>query len=329
LVFLFLIVLDEIIADLKANIKKLTIIKKYVIFCFWTYFLPAIFSIAWVKYSDFIKLKNPLAGGFITSQGLTSWNFGTLSQKLSLDTWDQIFNFSVLIPKLTHIYNLKSCLFILLVFLLVILILENKYRKWFFGLIIIYLSGPLIFTNLYYVHTYYQYANSIFLSLAIGFFCLSLLNSEKLKNKKIIVFLLIPTILGLMLSGYFGNYYKNQKKGGGKYDFINLVKNKTNTDGVLLIYGFGWSSVIPYYSERKVIFTDYFDKEQKLDLSNEKIQKSFSNLGNSKIEAFIVNKSSPLYKNIDSNIINQIVAKFNLKKEPIEDSPNVLIYIKK
>ena len=191
--------------------------------------------------------------------------------------------------------------------------------------LIAYFSGPLLFTNLYYIHAYYQYANNLFLSLAIGIFFLSILNDQRYKYKKFVVYLLLPIVSIFMLSGYFVKYYKVQKKGGGKFSFTETIKNNTSKDSVLLSYGFDWSSEVPYYAERKTISAD---RSQWLNLEDEKLKKSLDNISPDKVEAMIIKSNATAFKDLDKELIKNATKEFNFREKPIDTGSGILIYLK-
>ena len=56
--------------------------------------IPLAVAAGWTRYADGVKLQNPLAAFSLSSQ-LGTWTIGTLAQRLSFDTWFQIYLNSV------------------------------------------------------------------------------------------------------------------------------------------------------------------------------------------------------------------------------------------
>ncbi|HEY5893574.1 MAG TPA: glycosyltransferase family 39 protein [Chthoniobacterales bacterium] len=125
----------------------------------------------WVSYSDGIKAENPLAVGLV-SNALSSWNFGTWDQKLDLATWKLIAGRALAsigerIPVLVLLSIAATAVWS-----------SGRYRFTFLACLGLFLLGPLVFTNLYYVHDYYFNANLIFGLGALWFGSLALIQSE-------------------------------------------------------------------------------------------------------------------------------------------------------
>jgi hypothetical protein len=258
--------------------------------------IPFLVNVAWVKYTDHLKHLNPLAD-FITSGALTSWNFGTWEQKLSLVTWYHIL----------YVY--------LPLFVLVMLLWRGSRRLEAMASLALFWIGPAIFTNLYFVHEYYSYASSIFFSLFIGFILVSLIET---KNKKTAI-LVYPVVLAISCSFYFNTYYDKQKTGHQNDPVIKLteqVRVHTQPNDIMLVYGQDWNPVIPYYSQRKAIMV-----RGNPSLSDKNIQQSLNNLGNQKVRALIVGGGE------NEEFVQERVHYFGLKSQPVFKNENYRLYV--
>ncbi|MEI6034686.1 MAG: glycosyltransferase family 39 protein [Verrucomicrobiae bacterium] len=129
--------------------------------------LPFIPTKLWLDYGDSLKMLNPFVRELfvVSSPHQSQWNYGTLQQKLDPATWEHIWR---------HITDQLLVPFpvagpFLMVFALVAGAISSPKR---IPLILIFLagfaSGPVIFTNLYFEHSYYWCANGIWLLLAVG-----------------------------------------------------------------------------------------------------------------------------------------------------------------
>lgn len=120
----------------------------------------------WLNYGDSVKKLNPIAKEMVVvgSAHHNKWNYGTLEQKLSLQTWIIIWNhikdqIAVPLPVLNWSF---------LLFIIVLGAVCAPSSVWLTSIFIAgFLSGPLIFTNLYMEHSYYWCANAVWLLLAI------------------------------------------------------------------------------------------------------------------------------------------------------------------
>ena len=106
---------------------------------------------------DSVKAQNPMAG-LIISSNLTKWNFGTFGFRFSHKCWAGYTQFM----RETQIGPLAGLV------VLAPLLLKTPFRRWGLLSLCAYLAGPLVFSNLYYVHDYYSYANTVFLLLAMA-----------------------------------------------------------------------------------------------------------------------------------------------------------------
>jgi hypothetical protein len=97
-------------------------------------------------------------------------------------------------------------------------------------------------------------------------------------------FLILPLLMGLMYKTYHNYFYDVQKTNGTRYEELtNAIKSFTTEEDVILIYGFEWSPVIPYYSRRKAIMDPWY-----LSMSDDKFEYSMKLLGNKRIRGMVI-----------------------------------------
>ena len=101
-------------------------------------------AIAWTHHADAVKAQNPI-GVFLTSQALTGWNFGTLEQRFDWTYW----YFTVFRPLCNMQYHA-----LVLLGCAVGVVLARRRLAVIGGCVLLYLSAPMIFANVY-GHTYY------------------------------------------------------------------------------------------------------------------------------------------------------------------------------
>jgi hypothetical protein len=129
--------------------------------------LPLLPGKIWLASGDSLKQANPFAREIIlaSSDKQAAWNFGTWEQKLDPNFWQVIFR---------HVTDQLLVPLPLLgfIFLPVVIIAGAVLAPRRIPLILIFLagfaSGPIVFTNLYFEHSYYWCANGIWLLLAVG-----------------------------------------------------------------------------------------------------------------------------------------------------------------
>jgi hypothetical protein len=134
-------------------------------------------GVYWTRFADGVKSQG-LVTTFHTSESLKSWNFGTLALRLNVDYWKKIFESGVeeCIPSWEAMQVVPDSLelafhivFMALLLLCVVWFVKKGCSHRFTGVIFLlsFVSGPLVFSNLYYVHQYYWYANNWLLLFSI------------------------------------------------------------------------------------------------------------------------------------------------------------------
>ncbi len=206
--------------------------------------VPVLITIVWVYYTDHLKLQN-IQGEFITSKGLIKWNYGTWEQKISFNVWKQILDYS----SIPLILVFTSLLF-------------YKLLYWKLNLVLtfLWLLGPLVFTNLYFIHDYYSCANNLLIELSI---CLFIFSITEIKIVKLKFFMLI-LVVSFYLCSLVINYNLRYKVWQNTFDIEirpigNKLKRQLNPNQSLIIFSGDWDSRIPYYSERKGLLWGFID----------------------------------------------------------------------
>lgn len=283
--------------------------KQYLLFLLMALFLfagPLMVGKAWINYTDKIKSQNPFAADFITSNALTYWNFGNMAQRFRLDTWQ-------IIGRLTQITTIGSLW--LIGGILLVSLFSKKYRLLILGSMLTFFSGPLIFTNLYYIHDYYYYANSFFLLTALGFSLVALLEIKKFQL--LVKYFLCPLILLFLLKTYKDVYYVRQYT--NSYTPVELgevVEFFTQPDDIILVYGYDWNSELAYYAHRKA-----FMDRWKHPLTHPKFLHALATTGKDRITAMFV----PYYS---EQFIKDRVNFFNFYPKPVFQNSQGSIYVK-
>jgi len=205
--------------------------------------VPFLAVLAWTAYADALKMLNPMAS-WLVSSNLKGWNFGTLEQKLSLKTW------------LTFYHRILSDLAgnSPLVAASVAALLWCRKERAVVAIVCLglFLLGLATFTNLMYVHTYYCYANGIFLLVALGVIVTDLMESRN-AFKRGTGTLLLALIMFFCVRSYFKDLWNLQKL---DFDFSQVtaaVDAHSKEDDVFIVFGNTWSSEIPYHIKRRAV----------------------------------------------------------------------------
>jgi hypothetical protein len=200
---------------------------------------------AWTRFADGIKAQSPI-GRLLTSDSLTTWNFGTLADRVGPALWSD----TVLGRAVPEALGAGA----LLVFGAAIVGPHTVKRTLLLlcaaGL---YLGPFLLFPGLHMQHNYYQYANAIYLALA-GALVLSSIEPVSRAGMLGGVVLVLLLELQTFRSGYAPRQGAFADVEPGRILQVSrLVQQKVAPGAALLIFGCDWSSEIPYYSERKAV----------------------------------------------------------------------------
>lgn len=199
-------------------------------------------NLAWTLHADSIKAQNEFAQ-FLTSKNLKSWTFGTVAQKLDIESWIGLFNRCI--PELIGSY------WVLLLFLISGFFLRVKNFPLLVALIVLFLLPLLVFTNLHIVHNYYQYANGFWLIFALG-----LLVSEMSKRVNVLV---SGAVISFVLFSQIVSYHKlyfpwlsvqtSSAKQLGKF-----LLQASYPDESVIVVGDSYSPEVAYFSQRHAFY---------------------------------------------------------------------------
>jgi hypothetical protein len=255
--------------------------KQFLAICGFCIVLPAAATAMWTKFADAVKLRNPIAAQ-LTSGGLRTFNFGTLSQRLHRHSYEWIrWNLGHLVG-----YHL-------LALILVLALIFYRRSLWVMALCFaVYIGTAEIFFNLYYIHQYYPYAVSVLILGALGYIFGSLLG---LPDKRAWLGLaLFAIVLAQSGRAYLRDFYPLQSTSApGKPGAAAWIDRTTRPDDAILIFGWGYSSELPYQSQRRAIMDWQPDWQPESTVYNT-LQKAIDNEGAANIGAVVVcNRSQP------------------------------------
>lgn len=239
---------------------------QYIIFIF---IIPILSTFIWTQHCDSLRLINPIAS---TSAELKERLYGKLSIRFSKETWKILAYFFKFIYG-SHLIPIIS--------LTILFLKKNSFKLISLSLIASYFVGPLIFTKLFYYHDYYYYENGILLLISIS---ISIIVIQRSKYGNILTkIVLIPIILFIFYQKYIQTYHSNQLSGDYKYfSTTHFIQHYTNPSDIIIIWGMGINSIIPYSSNRRALTNDI----RAID-SNE-FHQAIKNLNNETIGALII-----------------------------------------
>lgn len=199
-------------------------------------------GVLWVWYTDSIKAENPF-GAQLTSVNLAHFNYGSWSQRFSAEFWrdaiweralPEIFGYAVLLAGVAAAAALQS----------------RRYAGLMLAALAGFLLPFLLFTNLHFVHSYYQNANALLalIAVALGIAAIAELGQPLLAG------IVLAVVVAGQLAFFHAKYVPTIEADFTKtpiYLVSQSVREHVREGDALLVLGADWSSEIPYYSERK------------------------------------------------------------------------------
>jgi hypothetical protein len=226
--------------------------------------IPLAIGVAWTLYTDQIKTLNAL-GIKLTSSALTAWNWGNLSQRLTIDLYSDV------IWRRLFEQNLSGALGVAILLIALFSPAKKPVKSIVVISILMGLLPIFLFTNLHIRHTYYQTSNLIFIIYAVSISIGHILNSYF--EKKIILFLLTMIMVSSNYFWFFTKYLtavktEFNKSNSRDYDISEILKREIPAEKYFVAFGNDWSSSFAYLAERKSFTVPEFFKQYEKILLN-------------------------------------------------------------
>lgn len=265
--------------------------------------IPIIIGLFWSHYTDIVKSNNPF-GACLTSSALALWNFGSIGQKLSFESWRLLIWERSLFPNVGGLFGL--------LFLLLPWFTCNEYRRFAWlsvASLALFLLPMVIFTNLHVVHNYYQTGCVLFLIASLSI----VIGGWLTKASGILALAPITTMVFIFLgiTQFYSGYGIVVSRQLSEQDPISIqaynvgryLRENTHTNASLVIFGQGWSSEIAYQAQRKSMTVPTWFEEYKQVWSNPQAY-----LGDSRLGAIVVCPSEegfPSKSDVDERLANE------------------------
>lgn len=219
--------------------------------------VPFLVALVWTAHADAIKARSPATAAF-TEEGLRSWNFGTLEQRLSFDNWLTLFD---------RAENLIIGLGPLLWVGLFALALAVSRPRWFWvGIVLTGVLPVVVFFNLYVVHDYYLAAVTPAAAMLLGagagwlherwhgarFGHTAAIGGVVLLGIVWLASNLLPT-RSYWRTAYLDIDRSHPVLAGGRVteSEIREVREVTGPDDRIVVAGIDWSPGLLYYADRR------------------------------------------------------------------------------
>jgi 4-amino-4-deoxy-L-arabinose transferase-like glycosyltransferase len=197
----------------------------------------------WNSYADRVKSQNPFTE-WLTSENLTTWNFGTLGQRLDPETWFNILR--------TVDQTILGSTVLFFSFVSLYIFINGSHKKEFLLFSGIVALAPIFFVNLYLAHMYYL--SAIYPAIVAVIAVVLTESMSKAQNLQYKLMLILPMLMILFL-GYVSDlgrfYIKNFRTDNGIPAASTLIKENTSEDSKIIIMGCDWDPHTLYFAERK------------------------------------------------------------------------------
>lgn len=218
-------------------------------------------GLAWAHYADLVKMANPF-GKQLTSRGLATWNFGTLAQRLDPATWARVIWGRSLSG------NAGGWLGVMLLLLPWVFSPAHRRYAWLSLVALTIFVLPLaIFTNLHFVHEYYQVACVAFLlaalAVVIGGWLPAATGVPMLAPLATLAVMLLNVSVfhsayGLMTTRTIGELDPRSQQ---SFNVGQYLRTHTRPGEGLVIFGQSYSSEVAYQAQRKSMTADHWFTE--------------------------------------------------------------------
>ena len=264
-------------------------------------------SIWWVHYSDAVKGES-VTGRFLRSGPMAPYHFGS-GVRFSAEIWNQ--HWQIIFHFITSGVVLAACVVLALFYA----------RKWWamlLALVSMFFAVQLVFPVLYAWHEYYYVANTVTLMVAFGLVLCALFDS---RLSRPVVWLLVLGVYGLQARSYLENYYTDQKRfSPGGTQLTLALKRVTAPNEVLVIAGNDWSSITPYFSQRRALMI-----RSRLEKNWDIINPAFQALKGESVTALVL-----VGDQRDNRTLRELAtAYFNIDPRPAFESTGSQVYLHK
>lgn len=255
--------------------------------------LPFGAAIWWVKYADAVKAQNP-SGADLTSAGLAAFNLG-YGRRLDPHIWGQWYE------RVTT----TTAGVLVLVAAVVLAGFGGRWRWHALASLGLFLASQLMFPVLYAAHSYYYVASAFLLFVGLGFALAGLLDKRIPRGVPLGLWLVVA---GLQVQLFLRDDYDAQRIPGNGGGLSAALQAFTAEERSLIIAGDDWSSIIPYYAERRALMI-------RSDLTHrpDYLEKAFANMQDAKVGALVLIGA----ERENRALLDLALARFDLDPRPI------------
>jgi hypothetical protein len=201
----------------------------------------------WTHYADGVKHSQPLAR-FLESSSLWSWNFGTTDQRLDPDTYRVIGE-----RLATEVWGVLPLAVLLALVGVVTAKGPERIRR--AGWLVTAVAGPLIFFNLYVIHSYYLSAIYPALVVVVALAFEGLL--ESVRSRAFLRVALAVVVVGSLATSFFtdqGRHDVSRLWEGQPPPYASgVIASHVPRHETIVMIGCDWDPTFAYYAHRTAL----------------------------------------------------------------------------
>lgn len=201
----------------------------------------------WLLHADALKAQTP-SGAQLTSGAMESWNYGTIKQRLDAAMWWNTFAKR----RFAGVFG-SNWVFIVLVG---IGLGVRRIRPAVLLLLLAYVVPFLAFTNLHFVHDYYQSANILFATTIGGVVLWWLITRAAGKPGRkggIVLALLLCALSARYMAVHYLPGMRQAFQPTPTSVIATFARTHTAPDSVMVVFGLDWSSELPFFADRRAV----------------------------------------------------------------------------
>jgi hypothetical protein len=269
---------------------------------------PLVMFAIWSRSADEQKRMNPIAIHLISSAPST--------HQVYFGTWGQLFSVRMLLTLLRTLNDTLGIIAVLILIACVLLvacyrIIDRPTSTLIVGGLSAFLLPFALFTNAHLVHNYHDTENAIFLIAVLAITITRLFSTG---HRQAGWNLLAVTVASQLL--WFPVFFLRDIREPFNRPLMAIaqaINTRTNRDSVVVIYGQDWSSVIPYYAQRRALMEpDHIPYEETLG----RARRMLASQGGHRVEAVVRCKSpmdrfpefNEIFANIDRKFAKRQIA---------------------
>jgi hypothetical protein len=259
--------------------------------------VPFATTYGWLVFSDRTKLLNPSARNLVSST-MHGYNFGNWSYRSDPAIWAAHWRTisGEILPQGT----------LAVVLVMALLFCRGRRLAWAAGCAGLFLLAPAVFPVLYAWHEYYFTAVAVLPMLGVGLVFAGVLESGLARWR---AWLIVAIVLVLQISTYLRVHRPQQLEDPrGSNDLCEALRYTTEPDDVLVIAGEDWSSLTPFYAQRRALML-----RRDMERDWPYVTEAFGNLAGERVSALVLRGA----QRSNSHLIEMASLAFGIDRNPI------------